>query len=193
MWSRLLHRSESALLLLVELVLESNSLCVWRAMSLCLWRFGVFGVSGSGLNPRNKDKILVICTQVKLFELSKPLHVSRKPASSLEPRAGKLTSFLFLIPNDKAVELGLAGSVRGVEWLLSFRHIIKLSKEMGMEKNTSITCRRERERKTEIDRHKCRRRQAEVFLNCQQTLSVPQSRGSHGFVWQWQMLAYTFN
>lgn len=144
-------------------------------------------VSGSGLNPRNKDKILVICTlwTLKTFACF--------TETCLEPRAGKLTSFLFLIPNDKAVELGLAGSVRGVEWLLSFRHIIKLSKEMGMEKNTSITCRRERERKTEIDRHKCRRRQAEVFLNCQQTLSVPQSRGSHGFVWQWQMLAYTFN
>ncbi len=55
-------------------------------------------------------------------------------------------------------------------------------KQNGGEKNTSITRRRERERKTEIDRQRRRggQAEAEVCLNCRQTLSVPRGLKGRG-------------
>ena len=50
---------------------------------------------------------------------------------------------------------------------MSFRHIYQALKRNRMGKNMSITCRREREKKMEIDR------EAEICSDCRQTLSVP--------------------
>ncbi len=69
-------------------------------------------------------------------------------------------------------------------------HLSSSPKKQNGKKNMSIKHRKEREIKTEIDRQRHRRRQAEaeVCLNCIQTLSVPHGWRDEEFDRQRQML-----
>lgn len=75
---------------------------------------------------------------------------------------------------------------RRTRWRMALVLQARLSssqKKQKGENNVSITYRRGRERRTEIDRqrHRGRQAEAEVCLNCRQTLSVPQGRRNKGF------------